>query len=97
MKPINLERLSDQKIQNALDILASNVQNAMDISHISLNDLQIRINLLGSKTLQPLLDAKTTSTYYKFMQISKGIYDINENNEEFIIFIRSLLRGVSVL
>ena len=58
LKPINLERLSDQKIQDALDTLAENIQNEMNVSHISLNDLEIRLNLLGSKTLKPLLNGK---------------------------------------
>ena len=97
LKPINLERLSDQKIQDALDTLAENIQMEMEASRISVYDLQVSLGMSNPHNLYPLLNARTTSTYYKFIQISKGIYDIKKDNEEFLVFLKHLLRNISTL
>ena len=92
LKPVNLERLSERKIREALNILAENIKEEMEISNISLHDLEVRI--LDIRQLESILNSEIFVTYYKLAYICDMLWD---DEEDPVSLLRRLLKGVSTL
>ena len=94
LQPVNLERLSNDAVQNALNTLSENIQAEMITASMSLSDLKVQTGVRLLADLDPVLNGEVTATYYRFVQICRALL---KPNEDPFTPIERLLRGVSTV
>ena len=94
LKPVNLEPLPDEVVQNNLNTLSQNIKNEMDARHLTLHDLHLRSGASRLRDLEPILKGQMTATYSQLITICKGLL---QPNEDPFALLQRLLNGVSTL
>ena len=93
LQPVNLERLPDTTVQNALYALSQNIQREMQTSNISLSNLLFRMHSDDVRLirLEPILNGHVNATYRKFVYVCKGLL---RPKEDTFAPMQRLLEGV---
>ena len=95
LQPVNLERLSNDAVQNALNTLSENIQAEMITASMSLSDLKVQTGVRLLADLERVLNGEVTATYYRLAQICGAL--LKSDEEDPFAILQDLLRGVSTV